>query len=281
MKKILLLCLALLMMTACGKKTDTSVNPLGSGNLLTTATSKSIQTTSATTKVNEIQTTTAPARKKYSLKKEMFIDVPYYSQKSYPTGCELVSTSMLLAFYGFEIKAGNIIKDGYLEAVDFKEEKDDKKKVKYGGDPNEVFIGNPEKNTGYGCHSGAIMLALREYLTEKVTDPDKQYMITDLSGMELEEICQEYINKEIPVLVWASINMNPTFYKLRNSWIIEETGERYFWKSNEHCLVLVGYDKENYYFNDPLIGKNTPYMKRLVERRYGEMGMQAVALIED
>lgn len=268
-----------MMLTACGNRNDTSLNPLGSFNSPATFTVTTTVSTSAT-EVTGTQTTTSPVKKTYSLKKEMFIDVPYYSQKDYPTGCELVSTSMLLAFYGFDIKAGDIIKDGYLEAVNVTEEEEGRKKIKYSGDPNKVFIGNPEKNTGYGCYSGAIMLALKKYLVPKARELDTEYEITDLSGMELEEICEKYINRKIPVLVWASINMNPTFQRLSNSWIVEGTEERYLWKSNEHCLVLVGYDEENYYFNDPLVGKDTPYLKRLSERRHNEMGMQAIAVEE-
>lgn len=273
MKKILL-CFMLLTLTACGNKTDTSINPLGGVQTATTVTETVTET--------ETQTTTSPVKKvSRNLKKKMFIDVPYYSQHDYPTGCELVSTSMLLAFHGFEIKAGELISKGYLNAVDVTEKGKGKNKEKYGGDPDKVFIGNPARNTGYGCHSGAIMLALKRYLTPQEHKLDTKYEIIDLKGMELEEICEKYINRKIPVLVWASINMKPTFQKLGNSWIVENTGKRYFWKSNEHCLVLTGYDDENYYFNDPLVGKDTPYMKRLVERRYGEMGMQAIAVTEN
>ncbi|MDE5557405.1 MAG: C39 family peptidase [Ruminococcus sp.] len=274
MKKFLLSLLSVIMLTACGNKNENSVNPLGSveiGNILpTTETTVSISETAT-------QTTTRPAeKKKINTKSEMLIDVPYYSQHDYPTGCELVSTSMLLANFGFDIKAGELIEKGYLNAVDVTE-KDGKK---YGGDPDKVFVGNPAKNTGYGCHSGAIIYALNKYLKPQEYKLDKKYEITDLKGMELDEICDEYISRGIPVIMWASINMKPTFQKLINSWIVEKTGKRYFWKSNEHCLVLVGYDEENYYFNDPLVKKNTPYMKRLAERRYGEMGMQAIAVEE-
>ena len=242
MKKFILF-LALLVLTSCGNN-ENSINPLGSVEITT-------ETITSTT-----QTTTQPVTKTSpKIKKKMMIDVPYYSQHDYPTGCELVSTSMLLAFLGFDIKAG--------------------------GDPDKVFIGNPEKNTGYGCYSGAIEYTLNKYLKPQEYKLDKKYEIIDLKGMELEEICTNYISEGVPVIMWASIDMKPTFINLANSWIIDKTGERYLWKSNEHCLVLVGYDEENYYFNDPLADKDTPYMKRLAERRYREMGMQAIAVIEN
>lgn len=277
MKRILCL-LAVIMLTACGNKNETSVNPLGSIEKETSATVS--QTVTETTAENTVtQTTTRSTVKKSEKSEPVIVDVPYYSQKDYPTGCELVSMSMVLAFYGFDIKAGDIIKKGYLESVEI-HTKDKKNPVKYGGDPNLVFIGNPNKNSGYGCLSGAVRLALRNYLNEQEEKHDKRYRVKNIGGMSLDEICENYIDNGIPVVVWCSIYMKPTFTNLRNSWIIENTDERYIWKSNEHCLVLVGYDDENYYFNDPLVKKNTKYIKRLAERRYGEMGMQAIAVEE-
>lgn len=274
MKKFLFSLLSVIMLTACGNKNENSVNPLGSVEIETVPPSAE---TAVSVSGTVTQTATRPPeKKKVNTKSEMFIDVPYYSQHDYPTGCELVSTSMLLAYLGFDIKAGELIEKGYLNAIDVTE----KNGKKYGGDPEKVFVGNPQTATGYGCHSGAIMYALNKYLKPQEYKLDKKYEITDLKGISIEEICTEYISNGIPVIMWASINMKPTFQKLGNSWIIEKTGERYFWKSNEHCLVLVGYDEENYYFNDPLVQKNTPYMKRLVERRYGEMGMQAIVVEE-
>ncbi|MDE6425365.1 MAG: C39 family peptidase [Ruminococcus sp.] len=267
MRKKIILCLLLLTLTACGNKNQIPVNPLGSVIVTETET---INITS--TVETETQPVTKPVRKK------IMIDVPFYSQSDYPTGCELVSTSMMLAFLGFDIKAGELIEKGYLNAVDITK---DSYGRKHGGDPDKVFIGNPEKNTGYGCHSGAVTYALNKYLTPQEHKFNKKYEITELKGMELDEICAQYISEGVPVIMWASIDMKPTFINLSNSWIIDKTGERYLWKSNEHCLVLVGYDEENYYFNDPLAEKNTPYMKRLVERRYGEMGSQAIAVTEN
>ncbi len=275
MKKIFCL-LAVMMLTACGNKTETSVNPLGSVETKTTATVSQAVTETHTEKTTTQTTTKNNENVKKSVSEKVVIDVPYYSQKDYPTGCELVSMSMVLAFHGFDIKAGDIINKGYLDSAEVYT----KKSIKYSGDPNKVFIGNPNKNSGYGCMSGAVILALQRYLTPQGHKLDKKYEITDIGGMSLDEICENYTKNGIPVIVWCSINMKPTFTNLRNSWIIENTGERYIWKSNEHCLVLVGYDEENYYFNDPLVKKNTKYMKCLAERRYGEMGMQAVVVEE-
>jgi len=50
------------------------------------------------------------------------------------------------------------------------------------------------------------------------------------------------------------------------AWRLKENGEVFTWISNEHCLLLVGYDEEKYYFNDPHNGNGViGYPKKLTE----------------
>lgn len=197
------------------------------------------------------------------------IEVPYKSQEKYPTGCELVSTSMLLSYYGFEIEPMKLIEDGYIKSVPV-ERKNGKL---YSGDPNEVFVGDPKKNTGYGCYSGAVKKCLEKYLQ------DEFYDVYSLEGMELKDICSQYIDFDQPVIIWASLDMKPLEEKKESTWIIEETGEEFRWLSNEHCMVLVGYDDEYFYIHDPQRGAYTPYKRSDVEKRFNEMGSQAVTIV--
>lgn len=202
------------------------------------------------------------------------IDVPFYSQKEYPTGCELVSTSMLLAYYGIDITADEIVKDGYIKT---KEVYLDKYGDPYGPDPDMYFIGDPLEDDGYGCYSGAIIAALKRIL------PKDEYDIVDLKGWSVDEICRKYINNDIPVLFWGSLNMEQTYFDEVNQWFIEDgkkKGEKFKWYSNEHCLVLVGHDRSFYYFNDPSASRPaTVFGRPLVEVRYAEMGRQAIAIV--
>lgn len=207
--------------------------------------------------------------------KEYVIDVPFYSQEEYPTGCELVSTSMLLAYYGIDITADEIVKEGYIKTRDVYL---DKRGDPYGPDPDMYFIGDPLEDNGYGCYSGAIISALEDIL------PKDEYEIVDLKGRNVDDICREYINNDIPVLFWGSLNMEHTYYDKVNHWYIDEgkrKGEEFKWYSNEHCLVLVGHDENCYYFNDPSADKPaTRFGRSLVELRYIEMGSQAVAIVK-
>ena len=197
------------------------------------------------------------------------IDVPYISQKEeYPTGCELVSASMLLKFYGFDISAGDLIDKGYIKQADIEYGDDNNM---YCADPAKVFIGNPRSESGYGCYAPVIFNGLEKYLDNEYFD------VANLSGLSLRDLCIEYIDFGDPVIIWASRGMSKTVVD-ENAWTIKETGEKFNWISNEHCLVLVGYDEENYYFNDPLKGSAVPYKKETAEQRYKELGSQAVTI---
>lgn len=199
------------------------------------------------------------------------IEAPYFSQHDYPTGCELVSTSMLLAYYGFDISAGELIDGGYVASSEFEEDPDDENVV-YGGDPNYAYIGDPRNNKGYGCYSGAIADGLDKYLE------NEYYDCYYLTGMDLHDICSQYIDFGEPVLIWASIDMQPLYYVDGASWIIKDTGENFTWLSNEHCMLLVGYDDYYYYLHDPLKGAFTAYDRDVTEMRFAEMGYQAVTI---
>lgn len=196
------------------------------------------------------------------------IEVPYRSQDDLPTGCELVSTSMLLKYYGFETEPLELIDGGYVLNSGF--EKDGGKI--YGGDPNYVFIGDPRSKSGYGCYSGAIYDGLCRFLENEFYDT---YY---LSGMSLNDICKQYIDFGEPVLIWGSIGMDTLYYNESSSWIVKDTGEEFSWLSNEHCMLLVGYDDNYYYLHDPLKGAYTPYERGLAEMRFAEMGCQAVTI---
>ncbi len=196
------------------------------------------------------------------------IDVPYRSQDDLPTGCELVSTSMLLNYYGFEIEPIDLIDGGYVLSEGFKKDGD---KI-YGGDPNLVFIGDPRSKSGYGCYSGAIYDGLCRFLEDEFYDT---YYLT---GMNLNDICLQYIDFGEPVVIWGSIGMEQLYYNAVSSWVIKETGESFSWLSNEHCMVLVGYDDNYYYIHDPLKGAYTPYEREYADMRFAEMGYQAVTI---
>ena len=47
---------------------------------------------------------------------------------------------------------------------------------------------------------------------------------------------------------------------------------------HEHCLVLMGYDKDYYYFGDSTAGTISHFKKDLVKQRYKQMFMQSIVV---
>ncbi len=66
-------------------------------------------------------------------------------------------------------------------------------------------------------------------------------------------------------MIWVTINMNNVVYK--NSWRLQDNS-LFKWPGNEHAAVLVGYDKEYVYINDPYTGKMQKYKKRINDELY-------------
>jgi len=204
-----------------------------------------------------------------SSKSDKLISVPYISQAGeYPTGCEVVSTSMLLKYYGYNISVDEFI-DDYLESS-FLEEVNGKL---YGPNPNEAFVGEPRSVYSYGCYAPVIVNSLNKIL-------GKEHWVKNTTGSEFNELIENYIDKDIPVLVWTSLNLLPT--ESGAEWYLRESGEKFQWISNEHCMVLVGYDKDKYYFNDPYEGNGVVgYDKKLVEKRFKELGDQSIVILNN
>lgn len=91
--------------------------------------------------------------------------------------------------------------------------------------------------------------------------------------MNTEVLCNEYIYNDKPILIWATMGMKES--KTGRSWYLQD-GSVFTWIAGEHCLVLVGYNDSYYLLNDPLSGSTVAYQKNIVEKRFAELGRQAV-----
>lgn len=198
------------------------------------------------------------------------INAPYISQKgSYPTGCESVSAVMLLRFLGYEISVDEFI-EKYLDCREF-EMRDGQL---YGPDPKEYFCGSPYNEDDFGCYAPVICRALEKvfkaYASGLPEDGEALtivYKAADETGTPIHELLERYIDKGMPVIFWACIDMREPI--VGPEWRLLDTGAIFTWISNEHCMLLVGYDADSYYFNDPYDNHGlVHYPKQLVEERH-------------
>ena len=201
------------------------------------------------------------------------IPVEYINQsEKYPTGCESITTIMCLHYFGIDISPEEFI-DKYLDKGEFYK----KENQLYAPNPFDKFVGSPYDDNSYGCYEPVIEKALNKLITDKQLN----FEIKNLNNIPMETLIKDYIDKDIPVIFWATIDLKPTFDG--SNWIIPETGENFQWKAREHCLLLVGYDNEKngYYFNDPWNNHGTIlYNKDLVETRHKEQFSNAVAIVK-
>ena len=194
------------------------------------------------------------------------IQVPYIDQSvKYPTGCESVSAVMLLNFLGYDITVDEFIRDCLeCRAMEIRDG------ILYGPDPNEFFCGNPYDEESYGIYARGLQKALIRAAGDKYEFPDE-------TGTSVCKLLEKYIDREMPVIFWACINMREEIPG--PEWRLLNTGKTFEWTSNEHCMLLVGYDKEQYYFNDPYDNNGViGYPKELVERRHAAQHSMALGV---
>lgn len=164
-----------------------------------------------------------------------------YQQDKWPTGCESVSAVMALHYAGIDISVDQFI-NNCLE----------KKTPPF--DPNIQFGGDPHDSGGWGCYSPVITKALDKALK------GTKFTAKQLVNVPVETLCAKYIDKDIPVIFWATIDMqkpeeSPQKWNYNGTYID-------YWMRPEHCLLLVGYNEDSYIFCDPWKKENYTYYKK-------------------
>ena len=190
--------------------------------------------------------------------KHKIIDVDFITQiGKYPTGCESVTAVMALHHNGINIS----VKDFINQYLDMQP---------YPFDPFETFGGDPFSNNGWGCYAPVIKKALDRALA------GRSYYTVKHDGVSLQKLCTDYIDKNIPVILWATMGMRAS---KTITWTYN--GRRIEWVQPEHCLLLVGYDEKHYIFNDPQKSRPlTYYTKESVEKAYKAQFSQAVVILQ-
>ncbi len=201
-------------------------------------------------------------------KNKVLLDVPFINQtKDYLNACESISAVMALQYLGIDITVDDFITD-YLDkgVAPYR----DKHGVYRGSNPWEKFPGNPKDDTGWGCYAPVIVNALNKFI-----DKDK-YDVQELYNEKVSSLCSDYIDHGVPVIFWATIDMKAP--SKGSSWKLVDSDEKFTWIRPMHCVLLVGYDDNYYYFNDPWVKKAYKYKKAEVERAYKGLYQQAVVV---
>jgi len=153
-----------------------------------------------------------------------------------PTGCEITSLTIVLNFLGYYVDKEDMAID-YLE-----------KSAPFEGSFNDYFIGSPWDEYSWGCYAPVITKSANNFLN----DHNSKLTAYNITGYSMEDLCI-LLASGSPVIVWTSQALDVETIVTP---IILENGTTDYWYSNEHCVVIIGYDlqKGTLTICDPLEG---------------------------
>lgn len=196
-----------------------------------------------------------------SQKKKINVE-PILQMPELPTGCEITSLTMVLDYYGYNVDKITMA-DNYL----IKEPDSGDNNLDF----NTAFIGDPKNESSFGCFAPVIQQTAENFFKSR----SKKMNAADISGLTLQQLFH-YVDKGYPLVVWATISlMEPEWH---HYWTKSDGTEVYF-PSQEHCVVLTGYDLDKgiVYIDDPLKGA-VEYDMDDFEKVYDQMKKQAVLI---
>lgn len=174
-----------------------------------------------------------------------------------PTGCESVSLTMVLNYYGFNL-GKTAIASSYLPKSS-------------SGNFVTAFAGDPFSSHGMGIYAPGLKDTANKFLKAKKSS----LRAYDVSGMSLARLYR-FLNNNTPVIVWNSMYMRtPVPY----SFTYQTLGKSWRFYMYEHCVVLMGYNKtkNQVLINDPLSGMVWRDVSSF-ERIYNTLGKMAVVI---
>jgi uncharacterized protein YvpB len=152
-------------------------------------------------------------------------------------GCEIATLTMMFNYYGIDKNKMELVHELKIDPTPIQYDKNGN--IRYWGNPNNGFVGDiTGKRKGYGIYHSALYELLAQYIPTGV----------DLTGEEFETLEQKVAEGK-PVIVWTTV-----------SYTVPAEGQWQVWDSplgpikatfQEHTVLLVGYDQEHVYINDP------------------------------
>ncbi|MEH7415596.1 C39 family peptidase [Neobacillus drentensis] len=177
-----------------------------------------------------------------------------------PRGCEVTSLAMLLQYAGVSVDKLTLAKE--INTIPFRDQNG------LHGNPNVGFVGDIYSfdNPGYGVYHGPIADLAESYLPGR---------ILDLTGQSIDSV-YNMVKQGSPVWVIT----NSRFASLPESefsiWNTQTGNVQITYR--EHSVLVVGYDDNYVYLNDPLADQpHKTVSKASFEESWIQMGKQAVS----
>lgn len=184
-----------------------------------------------------------------------------------PTGCEITALTMVLNYYGYQVNKVTMALD-YMPKVQAEFYRSEDGRL-MGPDLENFFVGDPTKETGYICGTGAIVTAANRYLADVGSDLTAAAM----KNAQPEKL-YDLIDQGTPVVIWCTINMED---RAETDGWYREDGTYMEWSTNDHGAVLIGYDEDTVTVADPIYSCITVSRDQF-EKIFAERGGQCVIL---
>lgn len=184
-----------------------------------------------------------------------------------PTGCEITAMTMVLNYYGYQVNKVTMALD-YMPKVQAEFYRSEDGRL-MGPDLENFFVGDPTEETGYICGTGAIVTAANRYLADVGSD----LTAAAIKNAQPEKL-YDLIDQGTPVVIWCTINMED---RAETDGWYREDGTYMEWSTNDHGVVLIGYDEDTVTVADPIYSRITVSRDRF-EKIFAERGGQCVIL---
>ncbi|MGE7634747.1 C39 family peptidase [Bacillus paramycoides] len=192
----------------------------------------------------------------------MIEGVPFIKQlPELPRGCEVTSLAMLLQHKGVQVDKMQLASEIYR--VPFEQDG-------LRGNPYEGFVGNiyTKSEQGYGVYHQPIFTLAEKYVPEKVIN---------LTGREVQDL-YKVISSGSPVWVIANTTFKPLSEDSFETWNTSSGKVKITYY--EHSVVVIGYDQNFVYMNDPLANNPRKAVPRAeFEKSWEQMGKQAITIL--
>lgn len=190
---------------------------------------------------------------------QVLLDVPLLNQMDYPVlynGCEVTSLTMILQYNNISISKNDVA--AWLPSVPIIYENGLR------GNPNDGFVGDiTGHDYGFSVYHGPIAALASNFVSSD--------RIKDITGSSIDAVI-DALNQGYPVWTITSTSYAPV--DDMEVWQTP-TGEVSI-SYNEHSVVVVGYDDNYFYVNDPFGKKNQSVEKSSFIAAWEQFGSQAI-----
>ncbi|MCT2535835.1 C39 family peptidase [Aquibacillus koreensis] len=199
------------------------------------------------------------------MREEVHLDVPIIGQHpELPRGCEVTSLAMLLQYHDVDVDKMTLAKQIRKDDTPYKKTKNG---VHF-GNPHKGFVGSMYSfsKPGYGVYHEPVADLAKQYLGEQVVD---------FSGGSFEDILN-HVNQDRPVWVITNVSYKKLSDKQFETWQTDDGPIQITMK--EHSVLVVGYDEEYIYFNEPIKAEKRKVPIQNFKEAWVQMGKQAITV---